>query len=110
MALTPKILADGQLPSSKTALYTVPGSTQAAVKFFRLVNTSGSAVTVNVYVKKSGGTSRRIVPKDYSLSAGAMASVLDYGEVVALAAGDALEGDASSATTVDYLIDGGETS
>lgn len=108
MALTPKILADGQLPSSKGTLYTVPGSTQTAVKFFRLVNTSGSVVTVNVYLKKSGGTSRRIIPKDYSLAAGAMASVLDYGEVVALGAGDLIEGDASSATTVDYVIDGGE--
>lgn len=106
MPLTRKILANGQLPNTKTALYTATGD--AGVNILRLVNTSGSAVTVNVYVKKSGGTSRRIVPKDYSLAAGAMLSCFEPGEVFPLQNGDAVEGDASSATVVDYVLAGGE--
>lgn len=106
--LTPKILADGQLPNSKAALYTCPAQTVAALKFFRLVNTSASAVTLNLYVKKSGGTSRRIIPKDYSLAAGAMLDALDAVQNISLSAGDAVEGDCSAATTVDYVLSGGE--
>lgn len=106
--LTPKLLADGQLPSSQGALYTCPALTTAAVKFFRLVNTSASAVTVNLYVKKSGGTGRRIVPKDYALAAGAMLDVFDAVQNLPLGAGDAIEGQCSAATTVDYVLGGGE--
>jgi hypothetical protein len=108
MTLTPKILADGQLPAVKTTLYTVPAVTIAAVKFVRLVNTTAGALTLNLYLKKSGGTSRRIVPKDYSLAAGAMLDVMDAVQTISLAAGDVMEGDCSSATSVDYVIDGGE--
>lgn len=110
MALTPKILADGQLPSTKAAIYTVPALTVASVKFMRLVNTTGGALTVNLYVKKSGGTSRRIAPVNYSLAAGAMLDVLDGVQTLSLGAGDAIEGDASAATSVDYVINGGEVS
>lgn len=108
MATTRKILADGQLPNTKTTLYTVPGSTAAGIAIARLVNTDSSARTANFYVKKSGGTSRRIIPKDYSLAVGALLSVLEPGEVIPLQAGDIIEGDASAATVVDYTIYGAE--
>lgn len=106
MALSIKALADGQLADSKGTLYTTPGSTQAIVphKGLSLVNTDGSAVTVNLYVNRSG-TSRRIIPLDMSLGAGER-FVLD--QILTLEAADLIEGDASTAAVVDFVISGTE--
>lgn len=101
---TIKALADGQLPATKGTLYTVPASTNTIIKTITLVNTSGSAVTVNLYLNLSG-TSRRIIPMDLSLGAG---ELLETDADYTLEAGDLIEGDASSATTVDYTINGVE--
>lgn len=106
--LARKILADGQLPASEGELYLAPGD--AGINIIRLVNTDTVARTVNLYVKKSGGTSRRIIPKDYSLAAGAMLSCLEPGEVLPLQVGDSIRGNASAATVVDHTLFGGEIS
>lgn len=66
---TIKQLADGQLASSEGNLYTAT-TDGIAVTAICLVNTDSSARTVNLYLKPKGGTSRRVVPKDISLSAG----------------------------------------
>lgn len=106
MTVDIKSLADGQLASpSKATLYTAPAATQAVVNCITLVNTDGSARTVNLYFKASGGTSRRIIPKDLSLAAGAGFA---YDKSISLEAADILEGDASAATVVDYVINGVE--
>lgn len=95
-------LADGQLANSKGTIYTTPASTQVVVKNIILVNTDTSARTVNLYVKP-GATSRRIIPKDLSLAAGAQFVMSDE---ITLEAADLIEGDASAATVVDYVING----
>ena len=105
MAVTPKSLADGQLAAAKATLYTVPASTETIITSIKLVNTDGSARTVNLYIKVSGGTSRRIIPKDMSLGAGYMC---EEDQRFTLEAGDIIEGDASAATVVDYIIFGAE--
>lgn len=103
MAITVKSLFDGQLPAAKTTLYTAPG--QAKVEGLTLVNTSTTAtITANVYLKRSGGTSRRIAPRDLVLAPQALYEVCPKN----LALGDEIEGDASSATTVDYVGTGWE--
>lgn len=58
--------ADGQLPSSIGDLYTssADGTVVAGIS---LVNTNTSAEAVNLYLLPSGGTARRIIPKDLSL-------------------------------------------
>jgi hypothetical protein len=104
MAFTVQALADGQLAATKGTLYTTPGSTQTIVKSITLVNTDSSARTVNLYVNASG-TSRRIIPKDMSLAIGAQFT-LDH--VITLEAADLIEGDASAATVVDFVISGVE--
>lgn len=104
-----KSLADGQLANSKGEIYPCPAATQAVIKKITLVNTDSSARAVNLYFKASGGTSRRIIPKDYSLAVGALL-VLDSFVVETLEAGDILEGDAAAATVVDYVISGVENS
>lgn len=100
-----KSLADGQLATSKGTLYTAPSNTQAVVTKISLVNTSGGTVRVNLYFKASGGTSRRIIPKDNELKGG---HLLVMDDEQTLEAADIIEGDASSGSTVDYVLSGFE--
>lgn len=109
MALSTGSLADGQLPSTKAALYTVATGKVAHV-WVSLVNAGASTRTVNLYVKRSGGTSRRVAAKDKSLAAGSDPVIFPVsGQALVglkLSAGDALEGDASAAAEVDYVVFG----
>ncbi len=105
MTISIKSLADGQLANSKGTIYTTPTSTQAIVKSITLVNTDSSARAVNLYFKASGGTSRRITPKDYSLAVGALMVMEDE---LTLEAADIIEGDAAAATVIDFVISGVE--
>ena len=102
-----KSLADGQLAATKGTIYTTPAATQTIVKRITLVNTDTVARAVNLYFKASGGTSRRITPKDYSLAVGALLVMEDE---VTLEAADIIEGDAAAATVVDYVVSGIENS
>ena len=100
---------DEQLPSSKGTLYTVPASTSALVTIV-ISHTGAVARTANLFLRRSGGTSRRIVPKDLELDVSDTAYVDHEGRPFAMAAGDLIEGDASAAAEVDYTIDGMERS
>ena len=62
-----KQLADGQLANSIGDLFTADSTDVAST--ITLVNT-GSAQAVNLYFLASGGTARRLIPKDMSLGAG----------------------------------------
>ena len=103
MTVNIKSLGDGQLATSKGALYTCPTSTQAIITTITLSNTSSSTVAVNLYF--SSGTSRRIIPKDTEVEGNGLLVVDD---VQTLEAADIIEGDASIGTTVDYTISGVE--
>ena len=59
-------LADGQLANSIGDLYTA-GSAGIGVSSIVLVNTNTSAEAVNLYLTPSGGTARRLIPKNLSL-------------------------------------------
>ena len=97
-----KSLADGQLPSSKGTLFTGPAGVRTLIKSVILVNThSTDPRTVNLYVNR--GTSRRIIDVD-KLIAGKGSLV--FSEPIVLGPGELLEGDASAATSVDYLVCG----
>lgn len=104
-ATNSKSLADGQLPNSKTTLYACPVATQALLTVV-LVATGAVTRTANLYLKRSGSTSRRIMPKALSMDAGDAAYIDHEGQPFALSAGDAIEGDASAAAEIDYYIDG----
>lgn len=102
---TMRPLAQGQLSSSaNTILYVATDYT--TIRQISLVNTNASSRTVNIYYKLSGGTARRIMPKDHTMKASAKVMVLDAGEVISLGPGDQLQGDASGATSVDYVVQG----
>ncbi len=97
--LTGDLLANGQLPNTKTALYTAASVT--VVSDIQLVNTDTVTRTVNLYIKRT--TSRRLIPMAAVLVAGANGEARGP---FTLAAGDLIEGDASVATVVDYSIHG----
>jgi hypothetical protein len=99
-----KVLGEGQLAAAKATLYTVPGSTTAAVKSLSVVNTGAGDNTVNIYIKP-GATSRKIV--SVTLSTGDQLYINDLGT---LEAGDLIEGDATNANECDYVISGAEGS
>ena len=105
MALTIKLLAHGSLSNVTGDLYVVPGATKAVVKTLKAVNVDTTARTINLYVKPSGQTARRIIPVDMELGAGYM-GVED--EELTLGAGDAIQGDCSVNAVVDYTIYGVE--
>jgi len=102
-----KSLADGQLAAAKGTIYTTPAATQTIVKKITLVNTETTTETVNLYFKASGGTSRRIIPKDTLLVASALL-VMD--DEVTLEAADIIEGDTTTAGVVDFVCSGIENS
>ena len=89
--------ADGQLPNAKATLYTVPALTKAYIKGISLFNTGGGSETVRLYLNVAG-TSRRMPQIVLAASEGA-----DVG-AFGLNAGDLIEGDTTTATTVDYCI------
>ena len=105
MAITAKQLADGQLPIATGDLYTSPALTTAYIKSIILVNTDIVARTINLYLLSVAGTARRIAPVNVNLAAGAM-----YQEdiPIVLDAGDKIQGDASVAAVVDYIICGAQ--
>lgn len=105
MAFVTKNLGQGQLPSSIGDLYTVPGATTAIIKSISYVNTDSVTRTANLYVLKSGTTARRIIPLALSMSTG---DTMLLDDVLTLGAGDKIQGDASAATVVDYIISGVE--
>ena len=109
MAITILILAEGQLAGATGDLYTVPANTTAIIKNITLVNTTGGALTCNLYIKKSGSSDRRISQVSLAMAAGEKA-VTEANEVYTLAAGDKIRGDASAATSIDYIISGVEKS
>jgi len=62
-------LADGQLTASEADIYTSTGN-GLIISALILVNTDSAARTVNLFLQPSGGTSRRVSPKDLSLGIG----------------------------------------
>lgn len=104
---TIKNLADGQLPSSIGDLYTVAASTTAIIKTITLVNTNTSAEDVNLYLLPSGGTARRIIPKDCELG---VQYCLVMDDEICMDAADKIQGDTTTASKVDYTISGIEES
>jgi hypothetical protein len=82
-----------QSGSGLQTLYSVTSPKSAIVSNVRLVNTGGSAVTVNVYVNGAAGQ-YRISQRNYSLPAG---EILTLKPQLTLAAGDYIQSSTSAA-------------
>lgn len=101
MGFSGKVLAEGQLPNSKTTLYTVPGSTTAYVKYISCYNNNTTDETAKIYLKP-GSTSRQIGIA--VLGEDEMVRFVDKDEALILEAGDIIEGETTTASQVDYVI------
>lgn len=98
---TPKALADGQLPDSKTAIYTTPANTTTYISSITLYNSHATTQTTLLYVNRSGTS--RVILRD-----GAFAQYETYsiGAGLILEAGDTIEATTTTASAVDYQISG----
>jgi hypothetical protein len=103
MATTPSILADGQLASSKTTIYTVPASTKAIIRTVVFSHVSGGTQTTILYVKPSGGTSRV-----FSRAVLATNEFSHEDDIGTLDTGDQLEAQSTDASSVDFSVMGVE--
>ena len=103
MTLTAKQLADGQLASTQTTIYTTPASTTTYLKTVTLSNTGAAANTCQLWLLPSGGTARRLA---YVTLQANETFTLDSPLVMDTA--DALQGQATSASEVDYTMHGVE--
>jgi hypothetical protein len=103
-----KNLGEGQLTvTGEETLYTVPAGRTTIIRSIHLTNTDTVRRTLNVYYKKSGSASRRIAPKNMSLSPG---FTLILENTITMTVGDKICGDAEVNSKVDYVISGVEES
>ena len=100
---TPKLLAEGQLAAAKATIYTVPVGMQAIIRNVAFGNVGGVTENLNLYVKKSGGTSRLF--SKAQLDPNEFAHEEDIGT---LDAADELEAETTNATSVDFSVMGVE--
>ena len=105
MPFTGKVLGEGQLPTTKGTLYTVPVAAVTYVKRISFFNDNAAAQTIIVYVKP-GATSRKW--RRYVLEQNEAVDLLDHGDALILEAGDTIEAQTTTATAVDYLLMGVE--
>ena len=108
MSLTIKSLVQSQqIPATTTVMYTCPASTIALVKHAVLTNTSGGALTVNVYVVPSGGTADATakILDTYSIGSHTAYTSPELCGIV-LNTGDTIQMDASSAASISLNMDG----
>ncbi len=105
---TALVLADGQMASSKTTMYSNPNTTKTYIKFFSIYNSSSTTTeTVLIYAKDvSGGNASRVIARCV-LSPLEQARIVDKDEVITLDGNaDLIEGTTTNATTVDFFITG----
>lgn len=92
--------SDGQLPNAVAAIYTSTGVQTFVFSVILSNREAATTRTVNLWVNRSG-TRRRLIPLDQPIAAG---QSYTFNEPLTLEAGDTLEGDASAATIVDYVV------
>ena len=100
---TAKSLADGQVANAEGDLYAVPASTKAYIKSVNFLNTSATTQTLDVYIKRSGATSRHL--RRYVLDQFQSATFEFAG---CLSAADAIRAVSTTNTVVNYVITGVE--
>lgn len=107
MAFAYASLADGQLPNAKATLYTAAG--QVSIMTITLVETSAAPRTVNLYIKRSGSASKRLIPANTPMDSSSLTEAAQIEAVdrpLELSLGDEIEGDADAAAAIDYSITG----
>lgn len=102
-SLTHDILVESQLASGNND-FTVPTGKSWTLKSITVCNVSGSSVTLNVSVIKSGGTARKVLHNS-SIVAGDTV-VIDQGMLAVFPEAAVLRFNSSAATALDVVITG----
>jgi len=107
MAETYKKLGQGTLTGSGTqdTLYTVPASTTAIIKHIRLVNYSTSSCMVKLW--HDGTTDAYLILPATTIEAGGWG---EWDGTFIMEASDTLNGEASAASSISYVLYGMEVS
>ncbi|HVR37014.1 MAG TPA: hypothetical protein VMS21_14305 [Methylomirabilota bacterium] len=107
MPFTIKLLGHGGISgAATTALFTVDANALGAiVNNVRVVNTGGSATTVNLYYKPNGGSQVRILDRDKSIPASEIVVVKPE---LTMGASDKIELVTVSGAAVEYVVSGME--
>ena len=92
--VTPTKLGQAAITAVATTLYTVPASTRTLLKDIDIVNTSGGALTVDVYLVPSGGAAATTNALFYGYSINANSN-LQWTGLQVLNAGDTIQIKAS---------------
>jgi phage-related holin len=103
MAFTAKPLADGTLPTTQAAIYTVPAVTVAYVKQLFLFNTNAVVQVITLWLNTSG-TVRKW--RTLTLAQNESADILEQGESLQLEAGDVILAEGTTASATDYVLTG----
>jgi len=104
MALTPKVLAEGYLPTSEGVLYTVPSGTTTSLSEINLHNINAADQTVIVSARTNSISrifGQLLLKQGYSAR---------RGPGLILEVGDTLRGYTTTANAVHYTIMGVEQS
>lgn len=99
MATAPKILADGQLANTATAIFTVSAGEQAIVRLISLSHVAGGIQTVILYVKKFGGTARVLSRATLDVN-----EFAHEDEIETLDAGDSIMAETTDAASIDFTV------
>ncbi len=109
------ILADGTIPSTRAAVFTVGDEgpdfhtdvihfTKVNITKITLFNNISTVQTVILYVKKKFGELRKL--RQYILKQNESAEYLEPGESMSLQAGDILEAETTTDDAVDFTVIG----
>jgi len=101
---TAQSLDNGFVSNSQAAIYTVPASTVLYLNSLSLFCDTATPQTVQLYLKKSGGTARKwqryVFSEQYDHADAA------EGSRITLSAGDTIEAVTTTASVVAYFITG----
>ena len=102
-----KILAQVQPGTGNTTIYgAVPASHETIIKAIHMVNNSGSAVTIALYLATSDAVAEaNVILPAVSMAAGSFAT---YEGTITMDAGDYLNGIAGDATEITVTVYGDE--
>ena len=100
-------LADGVLPTTQATIYEVKNAKGVEIYQFFLFNNNAAGQTFSIYIKRKGGTARRVT------SGAALAQFgehrpLETAAPLHLAAGDSIEGITTTTDAMDFVITGKE--
>ena len=104
MSETYKVLAQGEVPTDSTAIYTCATANGAIVKHIKFVNQTAGALTITVWV--NGNTDPYLwLPATTEIPANGSA---EWEGSLAIANTNTIKADAPSANDISYIISGVE--